>query len=940
MHRLGTKERHERETEEVERLVRPSPKVKPPRHDKRRERVEADPDPDLDGEDRDLSKNYKVIGGSDTSGPKKDLITVRLKADPSQVVHVSEETLRENPSKYEKIEADEAAKSDEGKGDESEGHGKEDEGSKDEGQSPEADVRAQSSLREMADADPQFKMILTDFLDPKSQMFQLTEGNPGMAVGKFLGGRTPPKGVNTLGDLRRVLTFKGPEGAPVGKRLPKPKKDKPGAPSEGKSRVKRREPEPLKPAPGQPTRRVSQAETARAEHTITMTFPPRVAVTLMLQKPPLHPDEVDALVADYHVARTIPTPSAKIGELRDKAAKFYTMNPAQVPPPKTVKTVTGNVPLVDLPKEEQATAIRKHQIRTVAMSIAARAAIAQSLEQKTGAPEDLASVLTDFMLSGRGETPDARQQRSAQLAERLFYRGLEKNPVKLADSVAARVLRAIDDPGAKRAAVGFFQAQDYHAARERFLDPDAEEFISERQTPEEIGFGLSKAAAFLRAKASRYPDGTYDDPATPFRMRILRHIGALVPEKMGAIQETLDKDDNTYYDTLVRRYEQAKKAYKRETRRAEAEARKEYDAYSERQGQSPEGDIELPPGSDEILMKWGVVAPKEPVKPPRYDTLRKGPSELGAAAQDLWDEFTSRTASQRTLSARVADRYLFGPFSTYSVTSAMGRERQAVYWGVEPAKQGPYAGWEQPQARDLTDTDFSRILKAAKGWLRTPVLATNIEGIVRDTQLRAALDLAITTEGYRSTLHPTVYDNLLGRLAGKPQTETLVTVTAGTTKPDEIREAVKAALSSSNTARMMMPKDTVEFKQAQADQFLAGLDRIAATVQAQHQQWGMPFEAAKQLVNAIDKLADEFETTAYGGSSLTMRQAQILDGGKPNKTAEVIQRDTDEKYMDTFKNPHQPIQTEADEPYMAAYKSDDSSGVHNGKSETGRKLAP
>lgn len=55
----------EKEDDESERLVRPSPKKKPPRKDKRRERVHVK-DPDVDtgdrGDDKDLSLNYKRVG--------------------------------------------------------------------------------------------------------------------------------------------------------------------------------------------------------------------------------------------------------------------------------------------------------------------------------------------------------------------------------------------------------------------------------------------------------------------------------------------------------------------------------------------------------------------------------------------------------------------------------------------------------------------------------------------------------------------------------------------------------------------------------------------------------------------------------------------------------------------------------------------------------------
>lgn len=66
---LGTKDLSQREDEEIERLVHPLPKVKPPRKDRRRERVHAEEDPDVDGDkdtkkDKDKSMNFREIGGS------------------------------------------------------------------------------------------------------------------------------------------------------------------------------------------------------------------------------------------------------------------------------------------------------------------------------------------------------------------------------------------------------------------------------------------------------------------------------------------------------------------------------------------------------------------------------------------------------------------------------------------------------------------------------------------------------------------------------------------------------------------------------------------------------------------------------------------------------------------------------------------------------------
>ena len=121
---------------------------------------------------------------------------------------------------------------------------------------------------------------------------------------------------------------------------------------------------------------------------------------------------------------------------------------------------------------------------------------------------------------------------------------------------------------------------------------------------------------------------------------------------------------------------------------------------------------------------------------------------------------------------------------------------------------------------------------------------------------------------------------------------------------------------------------------ARVDQVLGRLDKMASHIQTNHEKWGMSFDEAKGLVNDLDKTADEIEKLAYGEDSMLRRQVEVL------KTAEVVQRDSDEPYMDTFKNPMQPHVLNADEPYMSAYGDDQSSAVQHGQSSTGRPLAP
>jgi 2'-5' RNA ligase len=62
--KTATKTDAEREDEATEKLVKPSPKKKPPRKDLRNERVESEDDPDLDTDDDDLSLNFKKVATS------------------------------------------------------------------------------------------------------------------------------------------------------------------------------------------------------------------------------------------------------------------------------------------------------------------------------------------------------------------------------------------------------------------------------------------------------------------------------------------------------------------------------------------------------------------------------------------------------------------------------------------------------------------------------------------------------------------------------------------------------------------------------------------------------------------------------------------------------------------------------------------------------------
>jgi hypothetical protein len=879
---FATKTNVEREDEETERLVRESPKVKPPRQDKRRERVEPDEDPDLEHEKKDLSKNFKDVGGSVRELVRialaRKLITVRLKKDPSKIVQVTRETFKSSPGEYEEIKEEEKPK-------------------KIKKLSPKGKKPPLKKKKEVEEKPPKER--------PESE--EKPEEKPKPEEEK-LEVKKPPKEKPVKERRKKIIPETEPGEIPETKPGEIPE-TKPGEERELKKEPEKKEKKPKKElAPGAPKRPVTNDEVNNSRDLLRSTFPTETAVSLMLVRPELHPDEINELVADYHVAKSLPIDAEDVNKLRNQL-KSFTLNPNEVPPPRFVEGKKGErISFGKLPKEKKAEAYRQHQIRSVAMNIAARDAAAKTFEKEIKAPKDLSEALASFTLSGYNESPLDRQRRAAKKADELFYKGLEAEPPKklISPETIEKVFNAVKrDPLSKKLAVGYFQSHDYQAARKQFLDPKSKDHISERKSPKAIALGIRKAMEFLRKQSDQYPEGmAVQDTAMLFRNRVMRHLHTLVPDKTDEVQEALDKEDVRYYDEALKKYEKALGKYERKQKRAKEDAKRALREHSKKVKKGEQGKPPL--SAEERLAKKGVFEPKKPAKPPLYDVYGKSPDELKASAEQFWESFGKRTA--------VVSRYLSNTISIYSNTSAMGTNRQAVYWGVKPEKVRPYPEWSQPA--NLREEDFARLLRSAKEWLKTPVLSTNIDGVIKDTQLRAALDLAIRAEGFDYLIHPQIYNSLLARLAGRSQDETLLTI---------------------KTARREMSKK-VELDVSAADRILARLDRMASTVQKDHEKWGMSFEVAKELVNEIDRVADDLEVNTYGERSLVTRQAQVLEG--MDKTAEVIQREGDEPYMDTFKNPHQPRQTEADEPYMAAYANDDSSDVRHGKSTTGRPLAP
>jgi hypothetical protein len=340
-----------------------------------------------------------------------------------------------------------------------------------------------------------------------------------------------------------------------------------------------------------------------------------------------------------------------------------------------------------------------------------------------------------------------------------------------------------------------------------------------------------------------------------------------------------------------------------------------------------------------------LVHPLPKDKPPRHDRRREQMDaerdpDLSKADKDLsknrreigGSEKSFRRLVQLAIRAQETTPYSSYPLVKAQVDASMlandsdpQPQRTSMYHGIEPYPAGhegfaPYVGWEQGAVRDLTAKDYDLLLASAREWLKQSVLSKAIDGMVPDARFRAALDLAIRSAGdgrYSSVVDANLYNMLLAKLAGESQTNPLLTVRESSTRTPEGNDM------------------TAKFAQEEASKVLSRLDRIAQVIQDNHEKWGMNFDAARAVVNEIDKVADEVELHAYGPDSLFKRQVHVL------RQAKVLTKDSDEGYMDTFNAPMAPIQTDADEnQYMSLFKDDQSQAVEAGKSTTGRPLAP
>jgi hypothetical protein len=98
-----------------------------------------------------------------------------------------------------------------------------------------------------------------------------------------------------------------------------------------------------------------------------------------------------------------------------------------------------------------------------------------------------------------------------------------------------------------------------------------------------------------------------------------------------------------------------------------------------------------------------------------------------------------------------------------------------------------------------------------------------------------------------------------------------------------------------------------------ANKILANLDETADKIDGLAKSGKIDPRLAASLTRDIDAFSDKFHVAAFGSASLKRHALKV---------AKVIQKDSDEPYMNTFDNPNKVIQSDADETFM--HKTDKS----------------
>jgi hypothetical protein len=809
---LATDSDAEVEEAEVERLVRPSPKQKPPRRDRRRERVVEDTGKESDP---DLSLNYKRVGALvSAKNPNKKKVKVQITEgkNKGEITNVNVETLQSHPERYviPKDDGTPAAWSPE----------------------EQALYDGGTDLNERAKDDPELASMIRDLLNPKGQgAGYLAESTPSFPAKSLMRGKELPKGIETLGDLVKALrqAQKTPPGQAKSKREPAPAPPPESGPSEpseiipspDKTEAPKSEPESDKSDPDEPSadkpdgsdskspepktepdktpgnkpaskikRRVPEEWEELSARTAVLETVPQGEIRRKLldglMRGHVHVDDVSEILATYHTAKRRPSSEKTAEQLIADAAGWFVTDVSQVKPPKYGKTYAGEEkPYSELTPEEQELSLTAHKNRSLALSMAAQESVKQVLTKTIETPPALASFLSLVLLKQKSEDPEYEEANSRAVAAQVYRRTLAEGTSEIVDpDTIKKTFEFIGDNSlAQRAAAAYFQARDYQEARDRFLKSDSPEHVSEHDSVEDIVRGITRGSDYLSDKSFLYPrTAITQDPAGAFRNKLLDSIRTLRPDKYPDIRERLDVYERRLYDKQKVKYDREVEKIQKRYQRSVEKSLSKHDRALEQAKSKHEADLKSYTKAykrydrdykkflddlkeqQELAQKSGYrIAPKQltPPVPPEPPKGLEAPLAIDLLDVPELPEPPPKPA-RYGLTGTMSESESVWEEQKKQVTAT---NKRAVYWGVEEKPKIESPVWQHAKNQDLTRADLSAIEARAKTWLKALP-----KEMPEDTRARAALDHGIRDAddgAYAAGVPPPQYEDLLGRMSKK-----------------------------------------------------------------------------------------------------------------------------------------------------------------------------
>lgn len=1012
---VATKDHAEREDKETERLVRQAPKLKPSRHDKKRERANPDSDPDLKDSDPDMSLNYKTIGGSVASRvalrfAKQERVPAKSK-ETGETVLVSPKTLQEESGKYEAIEKEEAPQEEASKTKEESASKPSEKKAPKKNKSKRTDI--DSSPKEEASKEedsgetkkpatvaekagiPSPKRAAVSAADREETTLLLADNLPPRLAGQLIAEGIHPEDAKAL-----VASYKAMKAKPVGNVQDFVNKT---------SNFFETNPDKVQPPKSWKT---SSGETVPFES--------------------LSSDER----ADAYRQHQMQVVAASLAARDQLRSKFMMPGPSGKPsvPASIAAVLTESV--LKGPKRAKDLGTAQKRLAKLKESGASEEEV-RAQEAKIADLEKKASVL----------------------ATKVFEAIVSEGPFnKLSPSKAKDLLKyAGSDPQAEKVARAFLEANDYKQAKGLYLRSGA---INEDMEPRDLAKRILESRDFFSSKLQDYGAPEDHSGGRFFEAKILAKLREVSPEKYREVKDVIAKKDAQAYERAKKSYEAALREWLKSSKKgpepqepkppvtyiaskSEGELRSDAkDLMGNLESRTKiastvagrylfstylRGKTMAKPHGDRFALYHGVDPQEHYPEGPHRGWGQAHPRDLGepdygVILESAEDWLKSPVLTQGT-SAMVPDQKFrhaldlaiqASPYNraidvpTYNkllarlqgvaepsfdqpgLPTLRARKEATVFRAFPKSSRRKVAGnlevfldgKVQSLSQLPTSTLDSLYLKLAseshdhstekatfvfegEGVLSTEVtndLETldfffqDSEGDTHEDGFLMVVDMKDDTltvaypEGAKAEALKAVR-NVARRhkLTVKTASSSIVNLQRGKSSLDS-----RTSSSWSHRSKDHYQEYPMKLSNDQTNEMLGRLDKVASDIQANAQSWGIPFERARAIVNALDKTADTLEKVAFGSDSLRRRQAEMAfeDRGLAKfardavgsfdyaKAAAVLQRDSDEPYMDTFKNPMAPHETDADEPYMSAYSDDQSSALDEGVSEDGEELTP